>query len=232
MSFNFDLNDAKDTKGKSKPHYIDFDYTLKYINEIIDEKQQNKILDNEFKNKLSIENLKVIRGLVFTLGLLDKKGITTKSYTNKLDAWNTCKNNALDEFGILLSNAVPFSKPTELFNKIDEILNTANLESKDKNIFYDYSGLKKRTPKQTNNSSSLIMKIYNELTSQGINFDDVCSQELYENDVLLSIEQQQILEQELAMQRKVDDTMFIVKLLKYDENYFEILNKYLDQIPK
>ena len=61
---------------------IDFQYTLKYINELINNKINEETLNSSFQVKLSIAGLREIRGIVFTLAILSEKEITAKPWAN------------------------------------------------------------------------------------------------------------------------------------------------------
>jgi len=99
------------------------------------------------ENILDINKFKEICNISLTLHALTKKGITSKNYKNKTKQYNNFVQKAFDEYGIEINDICPFSNPTELNRKIDDILVDAGLTPEQKRIFYEDTQLRGRSPK-------------------------------------------------------------------------------------
>lgn len=204
---------------------IDFESTLKYINELI----KGTTFNSDFEKKLTIDNLKEIRGIVFTLAILSEKEITTKSYRNKVNAYNSLKEKALEEFGIKLENTIPFSNPSKLFEKIDSILTKSGLKNGEKKDFYTYSELRERSPKKNNKKiNSKIMEIFNKITEQGLKIEELTSnEELYKTK--FSVEEEYIIMQDTEKKSKIDTIIISHSFLNYNKQNIQHINEILEQ---
>ena len=208
---------------------IDFQYTLKYINELINNKINEETLNSSFQVKLSIAGLREIRGIVFTLAILSEKEITAKSYRNKVNAYNSLKEKALEEFGIKLENTIPFSNPSELFKNIDLILIKNDLTDNERNDFFIYRDLSERPPKKTKKkSNSYIMVIFNKITEQGLKIEDLTSnEELYKTK--FSVEEEYIIMQGTEKKSKIDTIIISHSFLNYNKQNIQHINEILEQ---
>jgi len=117
---------------------------LKYINECIAIEDTN---DAESPTTISLESLEEIRFIRYVILTLERNQITTSNYSSKKLAKyiNLIEEGSL--YGIQPPNEILFENPTELYAKIDFILNSDGLNEKQKSLFYKELKIRGRNPK-------------------------------------------------------------------------------------
>ena len=155
------------------------DQHLSFINEYInqDGKRENK-KDNNAKpiNLISMQTLKQIHLYVFSLHILKKKGVTPENYKNKLKSFQSFKIKALEEFGIIIEEEVPYANPCHLYIHIESLLMKSGLNVEQKNNFYQLFEIRKRIPDQAQSS-----KLFDRQKISSL-FDDLIKSDLSDND--------------------------------------------------
>jgi len=111
-------------------------------------KLQTKIATTR-DGKLKRENFCKIVSLYLKIKELEGLGITADTYGNKVKAYKAFRQTALQDYGIKLNENYPFENPTNIYKQIDLILRSDNLNRKQTEKFYDFTGIRKRPPKST-----------------------------------------------------------------------------------
>ncbi len=107
-------------------------------------------------NIITIYDIREIHKISITLDALKSKNITTDTYKREKDKYNRFITKAFEEYGIEIEEKFPFSNPTDLYIKIDEILINSGLNSEQRKEFYKETELRKRVPKQRKVRKSLL----------------------------------------------------------------------------
>ena len=125
------------------------------------EEFENKFNFNK-KNKINITipQLEKISHLVYSLKLMAKQGITSTNYDKKvINSYNTLKNNAFDNFGIVMSEQLPFENPKSLIDKIDKILFQCNFTQEQKKNFLFFYLEGRKLPVQNHINDEKLKKL-------------------------------------------------------------------------
>lgn len=102
----------------------------------LEEFENNFNFNKKNKINITIPQLEKISHLVYSLKLMAKQGITSANYDKKvINSYNTLKKNAFDNFGIVMSEQLPFENPSSLIEKIDKILFQCNFTQEQKKDF-------------------------------------------------------------------------------------------------
>lgn len=94
------------------------------------------------------EDLLDLKYLAFTLYALECKGITPQTYHQKVQKYIEFVKKGSEEFGIFVSDDIPFSNPSVLYTLMDAKLTTIGLSDKQKNQFYTDFNIRKKIPHQ------------------------------------------------------------------------------------
>ncbi len=154
-------------KETNSDFYVNFSHVYSRVTESQLDYTNEQISSGETENKLSLVDLQEIKNLSFTIEKLQDIKITTSSYKKgnggvEVD-YQLFVNKALKEYGIILSNKIPFSNPTQLFVKIESILRKANLNKSQRSSFWDEIFFRKRSPNQKEVKDILNKLNYNEI---------------------------------------------------------------------
>lgn len=105
------------------------------------------------------EDLQDLKYLAFTLYSLERKGITPQTYHQKVQKYIEFVKKGSEEFGIFVSEDIPFSNPSVLYTIMDAQLTTIGFSDKQKNQFYVDFNIRKKIPHQ----KSTIEQIKNDM---------------------------------------------------------------------
>jgi len=169
IRMTYDFDDFVNKFSKEFFHITDANVDqLNLIINLDGKKLDKQSIDNE-QIKLTTNQLYALQKLVIVIAKLKSKGITPKSYASKMVSFEKFKIKALDEFGIILSNKLPFENPTYAYNKLDFMLSDYGLTKEQKNAFYSLFNIRDRLPKQEHIKIKLDSNILAKLRSDYFN---------------------------------------------------------------
>lgn len=145
---------------------------LAYVNEVIsiDGKRLDKNGEHEHEHaSISMDTLRQIQLLAFSLQILKDKGITAENYSHKLKSFIKFKKKALEEFGIVIKDKKPYANPAHLHFHIDALLSKEKLNIEQKNNFYSLFGIRNRVPEQKNTEKLLQRTVIRNIIDEVVN---------------------------------------------------------------
>ena len=129
-----------------------FDEVLEYVNEVL--AMHGDVL-------LTKSTLISLYKLYLELKKLDKLGITTDNYPNKVQSYNNLKDKLIDTFGIDCLPSIPFRSPSQINDQAKLYMTNAGLNDVQiKNMFREIYDAKRAPNKKSLISSGLFDDAY------------------------------------------------------------------------
>lgn len=188
------------------------------IHQYLDELKDGRAIEN-FDNKLSKSDVEEIKLIVLVISALEHHGINTSNYGSKVTSYFDFRKKALDTYGILLNNEVPFSNPTKLYIKIDGILDNAKFTPEQKTEFYKHSAIREKPPKKSDikrhSKKSFITSVLENLKKEGMVLEDIIKEQEPLISETKSEEQEKFEQKKLEYQQQEEELLFFHRLLNY-----------------
>lgn len=200
---------------------------------ISDRDNFNTYINYESSTKVDVplEELQELKYISFVLFKLEKHGIDPQSYDGKVSKYIGYIRKLSEEFGILISNDIPFSSPEALYITMDAKLSKLGFNNKQKTKFYRDFNIRKSSP----DKKKTLEKLHNDMIRDlGYKFRTLSKEEQNAAEYLHTKKDASELSLMFVLgnDKSYDETILMYENHEFSAEYYNILKEYgLEEFP-